>query len=151
MNNKQCKKQYKKMIRKHCKKLNKLNKAAHKSPWDYGFGLNYFIAFLEFMQDYYNLGYNVWQTDESLTPLKESLKKALDAYYEWTSWESKFFHLDEEDVYVSKMKEDGTIELISKYPELHKEVNLAFFKEQYNQKRDKFFSIVSENLERWWD
>ena len=74
--NKKLSKKYKEMIREHKKELDNLNKVAQ--PWDYGFGLDYFIEFMRFMKDYYELGENVYQA----APEKalETLKEALDEY-----------------------------------------------------------------------
>jgi len=149
--NKQRKKQYWKMIKKYRKKLDELNQGARTRPWDWGFGLDYFVTYLEFMKEYYDLGWNVWQSDEKLITVKKTLKETLDAYYDWTTWESKYFHHDEEDVYTWEKQEDGSIKITDKYPELFEKQSLEYFNEQYNIKRNKFFALVSENLEWWWD
>jgi len=54
---KKAKKAYNKLVRDHKKKLKKLCNEA--DPSDYGFALEYFVEYLRFMRDYYELGYNV--------------------------------------------------------------------------------------------
>ena len=111
---------YKSLLRRNKKRLDALNKKARKSPWDWGFGLDYLIAFMEFMREYYNLGENVWQAEESLTQVRESLDKTLNAYYEWINFE---YDLGDIDTYNAK----------------------------YKEAREKFFKLLEENIEYWWD
>lgn len=125
---KQLRKQYFKMIRKNRKELNSLNKAACTRPWDSSYGLDYFVAYMKFMQDYYNLGWNVWQTDDTLIPLKKSLNEALEAYEKWQGLEDEFFHDDTEN-------KENFKKILQEYPE----------------RKKKFFDLLCEHIEEWWD
>ena len=52
-------KKYRKMIKKNRKKIMLLAKDASTKPFDYELGLKMFVAYLEFMKDYYKLGAHV--------------------------------------------------------------------------------------------
>ena len=163
---KKWRKKYLKMLKKHQKELDSLNKVAHRAPWDWSFGLDYLIAYMEFMQEYYDLGWNVCQSDESLTLLKKTLKEALDAYKEWSNFNTEFFHpesyriLDQE--YHDLCQKENKKILINEemqYIEEHmpseewpfSEENLKKFNKLYKQKRNKFFKLLGDHIERWWD
>lgn len=115
-------KNYKQMLKRNKKKLNSLNKEAVNNPWEYGHATEYLVAFMTFMYEYYMLGENVWQSDESLAEVRTTLKEALDAYYDWQSFD---YFACERDV--------------EKY------------NNEYNRRREKFFKLLSDNIEKWWD
>ena len=121
---KQLRKQYFKMVKKHQKKLDTLNKVAHKAPWDWNFGLDYLIAYMEFMRDYYNLGWNIFQSEDSLVSLKKSLDATLEAYKQWEKYTLE--HPVNAD-------------------------NLEKFNSEYKKARNKFFKLLGEHIEEWWD
>ena len=67
---------YRKMVRRHQRKLVKL--AKHLYPHDYSYFYDMTVAMVEFYYEYYNEGNNVWQTDETRLPTVNSLKAILD-------------------------------------------------------------------------
>ena len=163
---KQLRKQYFKMIKKNQKELDSLNKAAHRAPWDWSFGLNYLIAYMEFMQDYYNLGWNVWQTDETLVPLKKSLDATLEAYKKWDELVLDCFDTEEikiiERQYYDLCKKENKKSNINEKNQFIKEhmspedypynkENLEKYGKEYVKRRNKFFKLLSEHIEEWWD
>ena len=83
------KREYKKIFKKYRKLLNNINKRARKSPWEYSFGLYYFMTFIKFMKEYYDNKYNVWQSEEeeSLQHIQKSLQETLDAYKAWQGYD----------------------------------------------------------------
>lgn len=115
------KREYKKIFKKYKKQLNYLNKGAIKSPWEYSFGLSYFITFISFMKEYYDLGYNVHQAEENLTAVQKSLKETIDAYNKWQN-----FDWNQGD-------------------------DIDKWNKEYEKRRNKFFKLLSENIEDWWD
>lgn len=65
-------KEYLKTVKKHRKILVKEAKRAY--PFDYEFGLDYFIKFLEFMKEYYEKDNNVHSDDPMrLTQINQAL------------------------------------------------------------------------------
>lgn len=115
------KREYKKIFKKYKKELNYLNKHARKSPWEYSFGLSYFITFISFMKEYYDLGCNVHQAEENLTAVQKSLKETLDAYDAWQNFEYTL------------------------------SCDIDEYNKEYEKRRNKFFKLLSENIEDWWD
>ena len=67
---------YRKMHRKHRKELIELAKKDRE--WDWGYLQDLVLAKIRHMHEYYTLGYNVWQTDETRTQIIESLQHVLD-------------------------------------------------------------------------
>lgn len=163
---KQLRKQYFKMIKKNRKELDSLNRAARTRPWDWSFGLDYLIAYMEFMRDYYNLGWNVWQTDETLVPLKKSLDETLEAYKKWDEcvldhFYPEAFKIAEQQYYNLCREENKKVDLNEKEKYIKEcispdewpftEENLNKYGEEYIRRRNKFFQLLSENIEKWWD
>lgn len=163
---KQKRKNYFKMIKMHQKRLDACNKDAHRSPWDYGFGLEYFLEYLRFMEDYYNMGWNVWNADEESTKeIIRTINEVLNCYDEWDNLEEKYMHLNEISELREKYREekgnfDGKIDYEAeskyikehtKYPDRYSEENMKNFREEYDSLRTKFFMLIADNIEKWWD
>lgn len=142
---------YKKILKKYKKQLNQINKKANQSPWDYGFGLDYFVTFLHFMKEYYDLGYNVFQVEESSNEIKDTLAETLKAFEEWDDFHMKYFHLDEEDAFDYSETDKGEYYVVPKRAELYEEESLKKYSKEYKKKRDNFFKLLSNNIEKWWD
>lgn len=171
---KEKKKDYKRMM-KHYKKLLKKN-VKDAAPWDWGFGLEMFVDFLRWMQEYYELGYNVWameSKDEDPVNFKdaptraESLKQTIYYYDKWhncfedyykiayTEKELKHylrlgFHLvpEKNDNIEQQIRKSGSwsLTLYEDSTENVKECNKAC--EYY---KHKFFECLETYLEEWWD
>ena len=112
---------YKNMLKRNKRHLDYLNRKAATCPWDWAFGLEHFMAFVQFMYEYYTLGENIFQSEESLSQVISSLRETLDAYYDW---------------------QDFGYTVSCDIDEYNKE---------YNEKREKFFKLLSDNIEYWWD
>lgn len=67
--------EYRKMTRKHRKALKKLVK--NYADFDYGYLQDFVVTILKNMLEYYSEGNNIWQTEETLTPILETLHEAL--------------------------------------------------------------------------
>ena len=129
-------KSYKKMIKKYKKELTELNRDACTRPWDWSFGLDYLIAYMRFMQEYFTLRSKDEESDEWAIRAKDTLTETLNAYGDWQNC-----HLSEE--YFSHT-EDGAIEFIGDKSVL-KEHN-----KELNKRRKKFFTLLSKYVESWW-
>lgn len=84
---------YCKMNRRHRRELVKLAKNTHDYDYDYLHRL--VILKLRHFLEYYESGYNVWQTDETLIPLINSLKETLSIVDDFENSDSP----DEEKFY----------------------------------------------------
>lgn len=129
-------KSYKNMIKKYKKELTELNRDARTRPWDWSFGLDYLIAYMRFMQEYFTLRSEDEESDEWAVKAKDTLTETLNAYEDW-----QHCHLSEE--YFSHT-EDGAIEFIGDESVL-KEHN-----KELNKRRKKFFTLLSKHIESWW-
>lgn len=159
-------KSYKKMMNKYKKLLR--NHAKEAAPWDYLFGLDYFVDFLRFMQEYYKLGVNVWAFEtkyEGLDEFKdwptryESISKAIEYYDKWQNASDdyiKIVYTEKECKHYQRLgwhlyetsKEESWYELI-KYDN-YQDVNRAIHVQKLEYKH-KFFETVEKFIEEWWD
>ena len=39
----------------------------------------------------------------------------------------------------------------TKYPDRYSEENMKNFREEYDSLRTKFFMLIADNIEKWWD
>lgn len=70
------KKSYHKMMRHYRKKLTQ--SARGFQPYDWGFFIDNLRITLEWMEAYYDLGYNVFQSEETRVPIQQSLEEVCD-------------------------------------------------------------------------
>ena len=149
---KQKRKEYFKMIRKHKRILSKINKEL--AMWDWTGGLDYLVAWITYLRDYYKLGFNIDLDDQERERIVSSLDQTLDAYHEWQDFSVQYFHLEEKDVFTFEREENNGVRtsLVKfKYPELYSDESLETYERQLGEKRDAFFSLLSKNLETWWN
>ena len=110
---------YCKMHRKHRKELIKLAKETRE--WDFGWLHNMVIMRIKHMYEYYSAGNLVYQSEESLNKVLESLKHTLDLQDELDAlWDD----CDEKD-------ED----LFKRESELYAEI----------------YTYIGQNIQWWWD
>ena len=158
--------EYQAMMAKYKKSLGAINKDASKCPWEWSFGLDYFVEFLRFMQEYYKLGVNVWameRKDEDPKRYKnvptryESISKALEYYDKWQGLEDEYVKVvDHPETKKSHENDDGTITIddlgfhcVYKYGSM-KRTYKKLHKAQEKYKR-LFVKTVLEHIEEWWD
>ena len=132
-------KAYQKMIKKNRKKIMRLAKDASTKPFDYELGLKMFVAYLEFMKDYYKLGAHVVAMElENSRPRLEGITDALECYELWHDVDdqitSKYF-TDHNEPLDGKTYEEAQIGL---------DMELEYYKK-------RFFDILKDELETWWD
>ena len=160
------KKAYKKMMKRY-KKLFKKN-AKELAPWDWSFGLSLFIDFLNWMHDYYKLGYNVWAMD--VTDPKEAIhteKTREESLKETLMWYNRWMNVDDDYIKVvySKEEVDHYLKLgfhLQKDAFLNENWHYLTLYEKQSDNTDalikatkdykhKFFESLEKNLEEWWD
>ena len=113
---------YCKMHRKHRKELIKLVKETRE--WDFGWLHDMVIMQIRHMYEYYSAGNNVYQSEETLNRVLESLKHTLDLQ-------------DELDTLWDKERDDLTNynDLIKRESELYAEI----------------YAYIGQNIQWWWD
>jgi len=169
------KKAYKKMMKRY-KKLFKKN-VKELAPWDWSFGISLFIDFLNWMHDYYKLGYNVWALD--VTDPKEPIhteKTREDSLKETLMWYDRWMNVDDSFIKIAYSKEelqhyldlgfhlrkdvekesciDGTLKslhwyYLTLYEDPHK--NTEELVKATKDCKHKFFECIEKYLEEWWD
>ena len=114
--------EYKRMFSRNMRKIKRIVKSKDFGPWDFCYGIDLFIAFLRFMEDFYSLGYNVWALDEDDNGKSRlgSLRATLEAYEEYRRYKY--------DSDVDEWKHERELELCH-----------------------RVFSLLEDNLESWWD
>lgn len=132
---------YRQNIKQHRKILTKLVKEA--SPYDYGFGLDLFVQFLKFMQDYYEEGINVHALEvEGYAPRLESITQALDEYEKYLEYEQGLPSSWE------ILRSDGT------HMFAHADYSIEAL-DEHNRKTEEhwnnFWNIIRDNMLTWWD
>ena len=128
---------YNKMYRRHRKELVKLAKTIRE--WDYGWLYDSTMMQIRHMYEYYTARNNVYQSDESLLSLIDSLKHALDLDYELEHlWDDHIRgHIVNEDGSISSTEESAKsfIDKSKREQELYREI----------------FYHIGSNLQTWWD
>lgn len=140
------KRAYKKLIRHYKKKFRVLNREVVSHPFDYGPILDYFVEAIKYFDDYYTQDNNVWSIDEGR---KATIKESLKEYELWKNCEDKYvdvsnFRMTQQSD--GSYKEEGTVYLLGD----PKKTWIACHKEEEVHWK-KFWSIIAENLLRWWD
>ena len=135
------KRNYHKLHRKHRKTMIKL--AKEDKDFDWGYLHTFVITKIKHMYEYYTAGDNVWQTDETLLPIIDSLKHVLDLQDELDN----LFKTP-----VAEIEFDHSLEYITtvKYTdEAKKALKYRYQREQELYK--KIYSYIGEHIQYWWD
>lgn len=128
---------YRKMCRRHRKEL--VRHAKETREWDWGWLHDSVIMQIRHMYEYYTARNNVWQSDESLISLINSLKYVLDL-------NDKIDHLWDDHTSGHVVNEDGSISATRESAE-------SFIKKS-NEEMELYKGIymhISDNLMTWWD
>ena len=159
--------EYQEMMKHYKKSLSDINKEACQSPWEWTWGLDYFVEFLRFMQAYYKLGINVWAMERKAEDPKryknaptryESLTQALAYYDKWQGLEDEYIKVEIPDDFTqmfSEPDEDGCCKFLGgshityKYGDIKKTYK-KLHKEQEKYKK-LFVNYVLEHIQDWWD
>ena len=128
---------YNKMYCRHRKELVKLAKTIREL--DYGWLYDSTIMQVRHMYEYYTARNNVYQSDESLLPLIDSLKYVLDLDYELE-------HLWDDHVGGHVVNEDGSISAT--------EESANSFIDKSKREQELYAEIynhIANNIMTWWD
>lgn len=148
------KKTYKKLMRKQ--KKERIKWAKEFGVWDWGFLDDIVFGLINQMKDYYELGYNVWQVEESkkeiIGELEEALKLrdarefAFEEYYKKHPVLEPQEYKDEEGNLCWKF-EDNLSE------EQQKERNEACKRAIKAEQKafEESYKFIGKHLRKWWD
>lgn len=165
------KNRYKKIMNAQKKELDKIHKDLRRSPWTGNFGIEYYVQFLRFMRDYYENGYNVWAydncevpefVDEKDRPTRlQSLNMVIAAYEEWQACYDKYYKWVPDDLekpinWKTEKTEDGAYKITDLGGHIQHlledpEANRKAFTKEYEMLRKRFFELLAEYHEDWWD
>lgn len=128
---------YNKMYHRHRRELVKLAKTIRE--WDYGWLYDSTIMQIRHMYEYYTARNNVWQSEESLLSLIDSLKHVLDLDYELE-------HLWDDHTGGHVVNEDGSISTT--------EESAKSFIDKSKREQELYAEIynhIANNIMTWWD
>ena len=128
---------YNKMHRRHRRELVKLAKTI--KEWDYGWLYDSTIMQIRHMYEYYTARNNVYQSDESLLSLIDSLKYVLDL-------DNELEHLWDDHIRGHVVNEDGSI--------TSTEESAKSFIDKSKREQELYqeiYSHIAYNIMTWWD
>lgn len=128
---------YRKMHRRHKRELVKLAKTIRE--WDYGWLYDSTIMQIRHMYEYYTARNNVWQSDESLLSLIDSLKYVIDL-------DDELEHLWDDHANECIVNEDGSISAT--------EESAKNFLDRSKREQELYREIyyhIGSNILTWWD
>lgn len=154
--------EYIRMMAQNKRKLTNINKDAARNPWEWSFGLDYFVQFLRFMRDYYKMGENVWSIEDKewkkgiKNTRLENIEKTLAYYDKWQNLEDEYIKIEKYGEIKTHDNGDGTATIddlgcrcIYKYGSAKRTYKkLAKAQKKY---KHLFFKMIEEHLEEWWD
>ena len=126
-----------KMHRRHRRELVKLAKTI--KEWDYGWLYDSTIMQIRHMYEYYTARNNVYQSDESLLSLIDSLKYVLDL-------DNELEHLWDDHIRGHVVNEDGSI--------TSTEESAKSFIDKSKREQELYqeiYSHIAYNIMTWWD
>jgi hypothetical protein len=133
--------EYKKMYRRHRKKMIKL--AKEDRDWDWIYLHNLVIAKIQHMYEYYTSRNNVWQTDETLVPIIESLKHVLDL-------QDELDNLFEKEIDGIKHERVSANTTVVEYSEQALE-SLENLYRREQELYEEIYNYIGKNMRGWWD
>lgn len=128
---------YNKMYRRHRRELVKLAKTIRE--WDYGWLYDSTIMQIRHMYEYYTDRNNVYQSDESLLSLIDSLKYVLDLNNElehlWDNHVNDCIVNDDGSIHATEESAKRFIDKSKREQELYQEI----------------YNYIGSNILTWWD
>lgn len=142
------KKSYYRMMRYYRKKLTR--SARGFQPYDWGFFIDNLRITLEWMEAYFDLGYNVFQSEETRVPIQQSLEEVcdlLEAAAEDTEITESYGETLEE--WVNRLNNSD-----NQRSDEELEQYRARIEEQEAKRTElykKAFAKIAEDFRTWWD
>ena len=133
--------EFRKMHRKHRRELVKLAKETDEFDW--GWLHDSVIMHIKHMYEYYSAGNNVWQTEETLNPIIESLKHVLDLQEEL----DHLFDI-EIDGMTCTISKDGVVTI--RYSEDAVQARSYRYTREDELYKEIYY-YIAEHIREWWD
>ena len=130
---------YRKMHRRHRKEL--IKHAKKTGEWDWGWLHDSIIMQIRHMHEYYTLGNNVWQDDETRLSIIKQLKHILDL-------DAEIDQMQDDNCGVEYVHNDGKLEAI--FPDDYKERIHKWHKRE-QQLYEELYGSIGKHLRWWWD
>lgn len=128
---------YRKMHRRHRKEL--VKHAKETREWDYGWLYDSTIMQIRHMYEYYTTRNNVWQTDETLVPIMESLGHVLALNDEldhlWDDHPKGYIKNEDGSISSTDESVQSFLKKSDREIELYKEI----------------YSYIGKKIMYWWD
>lgn len=132
--------EFDKMHRRHRREL--IKHAKETGEWDWDWLHESVIMQIKHMYEYYSMGNNVWQVDESRLEIVEQLKHVLDL-------QAEIDRMQEDDCgaeYIYKGEE--VVKVI--HPDDYKDRVLDWHKKE-QELYEELYGIIGKHLRWWWD
>ena len=144
------KKSYYRMMRHYRKAL--IKKARKFQPYDYGFFMEGLCTMLSWMEAYYDLGYNVFQTEDSRIEIQRSLEEVcdlLDAAAEDDDVDSYDGCVETLESWIEKLNNSDNQRANEDAAEYRARIEAQ--EKKRTELYKKAFAKIAEDFRMWWD
>lgn len=144
------KKSYYRMMRHYRKAL--IKKARKFQPYDYGFFMEGLCTMLSWMEAYYDLGYNVFQTEDSRIEIQRSLEEVcdlLDAAAEDDDVDSYDGCVETLESWIEKLNNSDNQRANEDAAEYRARIEAQ--EKRRTELYKKAFAKIAEDFRMWWD
>ena len=143
------KKSYYRLMRHYRKML--IKKARKFQPYDYGFFIDGLCTMLAWMEAYYDLGYNVFQSEDSRIEVQRSLEEVCDLFEEAAinDYDVSADNIETFEAWLEKLCTNDNQRADEDTEEYRARIEAQEKKcaELYN----KAFAKIAEDFRTWWD
>ena len=144
------KKSYYRMMRHYRKAL--IKKARKFQPYDYGFFMEGLCTMLSWMEAYYDLGYNVFQAEDSRIEIQRSLEEVcdlLDAAAEDDDVDSYDGCVETLESWIEKLNNNDNQRANEDAAEYRARIEAQ--EKKRTELYKKAFAKIAEDFRTWWD
>ena len=144
------KKSYYRMMRHYRKAL--IKKARKFQPYDYGFFMEGLCTMLSWMEAYYDLGYNVFQAEDSRIEIQRSLEEVcdlLDAAAEDDDVDSYDGCVETLESWIEKLNNSDNQRANEDAAEYRARIEAQ--EKKRTELYKKAFAKIAEDFRMWWD
>lgn len=143
------KKSYYRMMRHYRKAL--IKKARKFQPYDYGFFMEGLCTMLSWMEAYYDLGYNVFQAEDSRIEIQRSLEEVCDLLDAAAEDDNNFSDgcVETLESWIEKLNNDDNQRANEDAAEYRARIEVQ--EKKRTELYKKAFAKIAEDFRMWWD
>lgn len=143
------KKSYYRMMRHYRKAL--IKKARKFQPYDYGFFMEGLCTMLSWMEAYYDLGYNVFQAEDSRIEIQRSLEEVCDLLDAAAEDDNNFSDgcVETLESWIEKLNNDDNQRANEDAAEYRARIEAQ--EKKRTELYKKAFAKIAEDFRMWWD